>query len=186
MANVTITLPSSFSIVSRKVGIDADVAALPVNIIEALVLHGLTQKVADSAAGAMKACGFDGRKFDELEEHEQAKVQDWGKEAMGSVLSGLQSGQWATRAASGVAVSPLVKRMRVLFGAFLRTNEKAVWASIKDADDKDELIDAMIGDLDDAAHLYFENAAKKELEQEAATKAGIGALKIKIALPSKK
>lgn len=186
MAQFTINLPATFAIVSRDMGVEANFEKLSVSMIEKLVLHGITQKVADSAAGAMKGAGFEGRKFSDLSAAGRTAVQAWGKNAMAETLATLESGLWAERKAGGVAVSPIAARVRVLFAAYLRTESKPTWAAIKDADDKNDLLDAMIADLDADVKEYFLNRAEVELAAEAATKTKINALKIKITLPTKK
>lgn len=183
--NVKIELPATYAIVSRSVGVEADLSKLSAEIIAKLALHGLTQKVADSAAGAMAACGHgksgDGKSFADLTKDEAAKVEAWGKDAMAETLASLVAGNWSERR-EGSGATPLVARIRVLIGAMLRAEAKDTWKDIKDADDKEAQLDAIFDGQDDDFRAAIEAKAEAELEAEAKAKAETGKLAIGLKL----
>ena len=72
----------------------ATLANLPDNIKQALMVHGLSQKLGDSYSGALKA----------VSDGEADTVEQYAEECVQSVYATLQAGQWsATRTGGGSA-----------------------------------------------------------------------------------
>jgi hypothetical protein len=180
MTKFDIELPADYSVTSRDTFVTVKLADLSPEIIGRLALHGLTQKIADSAAGAVKAAGFDA-KYGDLSADEKAKVNEHAKAAMSGVLEALVKGEWTERRATA-GVDPVTKRMRVLFGAILRAQAKDVWAALKDADDKDERLDTMIAEQDEEFQTSLKADAVAELKAEDAAKAKVAKLGIGLKL----
>lgn len=181
MLTIKIELPETFAIVSRDVGVEAKLADLSADIIAKLALHGLTQKVADSAAGAMKAAGFEGQRFADLSDDDKAKVQAKGKEAMAAVLESLVKGEWSERRA-GESVDPRTSRIRTIFGAWLRENAKAVWVEHfkpLDAADRGPKLDEFLAGQEADFIKAIEAEADAQLAAEAKAKKKLGGLTIK-------
>jgi hypothetical protein len=183
MAKFAIELFNTFGITSRDIGVEVDVTKLSPEIVAKLALHGLTQKVGDSAAGALKEAGFEGRKFKDLSDDEKAKVNKVAKDTMLETIENLYKGEWAERRA-GASVDPVTQRIRVLFGALLREQAKDVWATIKDleAADKAAKLDELFAGQDDEIRADIEGNAKAQLEAEAKAKAKLGKVQIKVNL----
>lgn len=182
MAKFTIELIDSHVVSSRNVNVAIDISKLSPEIVAKLVLHGLTQKVGDSAASALKDAGFSGTAFKDLTEAEQATVATKAREAMEATRDQIMAGEWTTRVAGGASVDPLTARIRKLFGAVLRAEAKAVWAEIKDLEyaERGEELDKLFATQDDDYREAMEAAAKAELAAEAKTKAGVSKLQLKI------
>ena len=114
-----ITLPTTFIVEARKgdVRVPVDVAALTPDIVAKLALHGLKQKIADAAAGAVMsaAVGFEGNKCEgESKEAYLARLAECAKalstetinaeatRLMEKVRDTLVAGEWGIeRAAAG-------------------------------------------------------------------------------------
>lgn len=168
-------------VASRKVNVEIDLSKISADIAMKLMLHGLTQKVSDSAASAMADAGLKGLKFDELPTEDQGKVQDFARKAMLATIESLIAGEWSERVA-GESVNPVVARIRVKFGALLRDKAKAKWAEIKDADDKGERLDALFATQPEATQAALTKLAKAELAAEAKSKAEAKAMNVEITI----
>lgn len=184
MTKFAIELPNTYAVVSRSIGVEAKLDKLSPEIIAKLALHGLTQKIGDSAASALKDAGFEGQKFKDLSEADKVKVNDFAKAAMAATLEALEKGEWSERRAGAGSVDPVVQRIRVLFGALLREQAKDVWATVKDLEPKDkaERLDALFATQDEAFQTAMAGDAKEQLEAEAKARAKVAKLTVKIAL----
>lgn len=179
MANVSITLPGEFAVTSRGTFVNVDLGTLSAEIIARLALHGLNQKVADSAAGAMTDAGFGGLKFDELDDAQRVTVQAKARESMAAVVASLTAGEWTERRAGAASVDPVTARVRVLFAAWLRKNAADVWtANFKglDAAERGPALDAFLAAQDAATIAKFTKSAKTALASEAEAAADLGKL----------
>lgn len=103
-------------ILGNGLKVEADLTAMAGGMVEQLALHGLSQKVGDSAAGFSKAGDYSGA---------------FG--AMQQVVDNLYAGQWSTRGQGG-GVSDLVQAIAELRGVELDAAQAAV-----DAMDEDQL-----------------------------------------------
>lgn len=97
---MNVNLPATHEVSSRGKTVTVDVAKLDADMIVKLALHGLTQKVADAAAGAKKAAGEDAS--DEL-------IAEVGYNLMEAVARRLESGDWGAERGSGATADPLDK-----------------------------------------------------------------------------
>lgn len=184
MTNVSITLPADYSVESRGVFTTVELGKLSADIIGRLALHGLGQKIGDSAASAMADAGFKGMKFADLDEAQQASVRALAKAAMDATLEALVKGEWTERKA-GESVDPVAMRVRSLVGTWLRANAKEVWAkNFKDleAADRGKAIDVFFAGQDDNTRAAFEAEASAQLKAEAKAKAKAAGLTIKLAV----
>lgn len=180
---ISINLPATYSVTSREVGVEVKVTDLSADIIAKLALHGLMQKVGDSAAGAMKDAGFEGRKFADLSDDEKAKVREHAKAAMQSTVDALVKGDWSERRVGGESLSEVERKMLVLFGTFIRETAKEVWTAefkpLEGAERTEALLAFMRGQGDDF-RTALEGQAKDELKREADAKKKLGGLKLAV------
>jgi hypothetical protein len=184
MPNFSIVLPESYGVVSRDTGVTVDVTKLSPEIIARLALHGLSQKIGDSAAGALDAAGFKGLKFKDLNDDQKAKVTEHAKASMVDTVEALVKGEWTERTAAE-SVDPIVARIRVLFGAMLREDAKDVYAkSIKPLEgaERGKALDELFAGQDDDFRTAMTAEAKKQLADEAKAKERTKKLTIKIAV----
>lgn len=176
-----ITLPTAHVVTSRDVNVSVDVTALSAEIIAKLALHGLTQKIGDSAASAMADAGFKGQSFADLSDENKAKVRDHAKAAMEGTLDSLIAGEWSERR-PGEVVDPLVARIRTVFGAWLRANAAPVWKDnfkTLDVADRGKALDAFLAGQDADFVEAITATAKQELADEAKRAKKLAALTIK-------
>lgn len=119
MPKIEINLPATVSVEMRNgAKCDVDVASLPDNILEAVLAHGIGQKVRDSASGVMAECHDahpdwvvkDGNRFSAKDGHASdvaAWVKDRATESMDATRDQLYAGTWATRVV-GATSDPLL------------------------------------------------------------------------------
>lgn len=182
--NITITLPESYGIASRDTGVNVALDKLSAEIIAKLALHGLTQKVSDSAASALADAGFEGLRYKDLTEENKAKVGEHAKTAMLATVESLIKGEWSERRAAE-SVDPTTARVRVLFGALLREDAKDVWATVKglEAAERGKRLDELFATQDDDFRKAMTDEANAQLKAEAKAKERVGKLKVGIKLP---
>lgn len=101
-----VNLPATHEVSSRGKTVTVDMSKLDADMIAKLALHGLTQKVADAAAGAKKAAG---------EDASDETIADTGYQLMDAVAKRLESGDWGAERGGGAASDPLDKyRLQVM------------------------------------------------------------------------
>lgn len=177
---MNINLPATHVVTSRDRNVEVDISKLSAEIIARLALHGLTQKVADSAASALADAGFEGLSFKDLADAGKDKVRDAAQAAMVATIEALVKGEWTERKAAA-AVDPVVARIRKLLGEVLRGTQAAVWkAKFKDleAAERATALDAFFAAQDDATQAAFKQQATEELAAEAKQKAKLGKLQL--------
>lgn len=184
MTIYSIDLPTDFVVTSRDVHASVDITKLSPVILAKLALHGLTQKIGDSAASAMADAGFKGLSFVDLDAGQKAKVRDFAANAMQGTIESLVAGEWSERK-PGETVEPLVARQRVIFGAWLRANAADVWkAHFKGLDvaDRGKALDTFLGEQDDDFQLAIQSEAEDQLAVEAKTAKKLAGLKVAVKL----
>lgn len=134
MTKYTIELSDTLIITSRGQECAVDMGALSQTIVERLIRHGLTQKVADAASGAAK----DAANADEVKAATDAMMQ--------KAVDALYAGEWGkTRGASGVDEFTTVARQimrqsaKAKFGA--KSTEWATFTGLAD-DEQNTKLDA--------------------------------------------
>jgi hypothetical protein len=161
MRTIKIELPATFDIAARGKSVTVDTSKLTDDIIAKLVLHGLTQKVADAAASAKKVA-----------EESGGDASDIGKGMMQAVVTALEAGQWGTRQ-PGAAVSDEVKVrrsvVRKLFTAKASDEAKAAFKAM-DAAKQAEHLDALFAKQSEArqAEIMVDVANEIKLAKERA------------------
>lgn len=140
MTTITINIPTEFDFRRSGVVFRCNPSALPSTIIEQLVLHGIVQKVGDSAAGKNEADA---------------------KTAMQSTWDTLASGDWGkTRAGDS---DPLAVYRQGVIRDMLKTTGGDAWRAYKahkDAKDRVAHLDAILAKQDDATRDAIESAAR--------------------------
>lgn len=114
MENITLDLPAvTFDVESRGVVVPVELAKIPHDVLRQVVLHGIKQKVADSASNAAMTCytaakGKDAPKpsRDQLAafcESNAAMLEQETRASMEKAREALYEGRWAIRVASGTS-----------------------------------------------------------------------------------
>lgn len=124
-----INLPATHEVSSRGKTVTVDLAKLSADMIAKLALHGLTQKVADAAAGAKKAAGEDAS--DDL-------IAATGWQLMDAVAKRLESGDWGAERGGGATADPLDKWRLQVMRDIMKTPKGAALKAKHDAISSDD------------------------------------------------
>lgn len=168
---VTINLPATLDVTSREQSVTLDVTKLPVAIIERAIAHGLTQKIADAAAGAKRVA----------EESDDMTVEEATVSLMQAVVDTLEGGSWGRErgAASGLSARDAMAR-KIVGDWFRSTYAKGTPERDKynDADSAGRyaIIDKIWADNADA----FGPAVDDAIAAEKAKKAGLAKIAVSI------
>lgn len=104
MKTFKIEVPTTVEVASRGRTVAVDVSKLTEDIVARLVVHGLTQKVADAAAGAKK-----------IADEEGGDIAEIAEALMQKVATRLEAGDWGAERGAGTSGDPLDKfRVQVL------------------------------------------------------------------------
>lgn len=157
-----IELGETLEVTSREQTVKLDMTKLPDELIAQAVMHGLTQKIADAAAGAKKVA-----------EESGVSIEDATVSLMAKVVERLEAGEWgATRGGSGL--SPVDKKVIALSREQLKQRidgykdmtpaqrDKAVW---------DEFTQ-----LGEGVQAKVRRMAEAEIERERKAKEGLADL----------
>lgn len=200
MYEITITTPESFTVTSRDRSVDVNVTELGVDILAQAVVHGLTQCIADAGAGALESVALDDvgekpHKGKDLTDAQKAqnrawaaklaaakeslagtdRVKDRGRDLMAKRLDKLVAGEWDTRGPATAALSPLDERVYVLAHKAYKAGHKVEWKEASTAQRKANVL-AWVAESGDATKATYENAAKAQLDAEAALAAALGSI----------
>jgi hypothetical protein len=191
MSKFAIELPDTYGVASRGAGIEINLAKLSTVMITKLALHGLTQKVADSAAPALAKAGYGGLKFKEISADDQAKVLEIVKSAMTATADTLYAGEWKEQRSNGTAITPYEAKLRIVFGAWLRANEAQVWHEHfkpLPAAERGEALEEFFAAQGDELHDLIDGSVKEQLAQDEKNKAELakGKIAVKLVMPAKK
>lgn len=140
MTNVTINLPTEFDFRRSGVVFRCEPGKLPTDIIQQLVLHGIVQKVGDSAAG---------------------KEETAATAAMQSTWDTLVSGDWG-KTRSGESDPLASYRQGVMRDLLKNDDDQTGWKTyraIKDAKARVAHLDQLIADQDDDMQAWIEESA---------------------------
>lgn len=163
MFDITISLPEAIDFTRAGQVFRAELAKMPVTIVQQLVMHGAIQKIGDAASGA-KGDGV------------------FAINAMTAAHEALLAGNWGrTRGAAG---EPLVNRfIRDIIRAVLSDASKKEYKAL-DAEKRNEWLDAKFDALTteqaDAVTRAAEAAMETWQAEQAAKKAMVGELGIKL------
>ena len=115
---IEIEIAESFTVTRGKdesmSSVEIDVTKLSPEILTQLALHGLKQKVADSAAGAASvACGADWEKMTTSERRDWVadngkKIAESAKGLMQNVVTNLTNGDWGVQRSGGAGLDPVM------------------------------------------------------------------------------
>lgn len=163
---VTIELAGEIAVSSRERSVHIDTARLSPEIIAKLVVHGLTQKVADAASGAKK-----------IAEETNADVHDVTVNLMSKAVDALVAGEWSTRVAGeGVSLETRVARQITRTMAKAKMGSKsAAWATFTGLSDDEQ--NAKL----DAWFAANEAALKSEVDAELSRRKAAAKAKDKLA-----
>ena len=133
--NVEVTLPESMDVTSREQTITVDLRAMDKDILSKAIIHGLTQKIADAAAGAANsaALGELGNMDGLSVEQKKRKVKEWtseqgnwaiiakeGKRMMEATLARLVDGDWGKERTGGGGVDPVTALARRMAAGIIK------------------------------------------------------------------
>lgn len=126
---VSIELGENIAVTSRERSVTVDVTKLSADIIAKLVVHGLTQKVADAASGAKK-----------IAEESGGDVGDVTENLMAKAVDALVAGDWSTRTAGeGVSIETRVARQITRTMAKAKMGSKSpAWATFTGLSDEEQ------------------------------------------------
>lgn len=191
MTNLSITLPASFTVASRKRNIAVETASLSSEIIAQAVIHGLTQSIADAAASALADAYESANPEHKLEgEALKAARKAWGAANADAVadaaegnmrkrLDALLAGEWQTRGSS-VDTDPLDPyRRAVVREAISKDKDSDAWkayAAIPSDDRKAR--DTFLLGLASKNAKAVDRVARARMEADQAAKAAASGLDI--------
>lgn len=186
MANITVTLPENFAVTSRGKSVNVRVDQLNAEIVAQLVLHGLTQKVSDSAASATKEAIIqvsgnekaDAKTYAAMSDADKAKVvamaADIGLAWMDETRTNLEKGIWGATRVAGAGVTPLQSALRAvcrgLLVASFDDKAKAKWKDM-DSAARNAKLDEVIAKQTDEVKAAWTKEAEQAIADEAAKKA---------------
>jgi len=128
----TITLPDTLTVESRTKSVDLDLRKMDETVLVKAVLHGLTQKIADAAAGAAQASARTALGEEKFKSKQNVKewtgdeanwaiIMETGKDMMQAVVDRLLDGDWGVvRSSGGAGVTPLVAKARQLAAQLIK------------------------------------------------------------------
>lgn len=177
MAKFTIDLPATHVVTSRGKHVTIDLASIPEDVVTKLVLHGLTQKVADSAASATgDARTALGDKA--TDEAVKVKAAELGASAMQDVVDNLVKGIWGA-VRTGGGITPLQAALRgvarTLFIASFNDAKRAKWKAL-DAEARNTKLDEVIAAQSAEVLAAWTAQAEENIKAEKARKAATAKL----------
>lgn len=148
MAKFTIEVPETFTVTSREKSVTLNIGKLSAELVAQAFLHGLTQKVADAAAGA------EGATKEEKATNGQALMQ--------KVVTNLESGNWGRVAAPHT--TPIETAIRAIVRKLVNAkNPKA----LKAAEDKNAYLDAVFAKQPEAVRAKITAQAEADVAKAA-------------------
>jgi len=167
----TITLPESLEVTSREQSVTLDLSKLDATLVAKAVLHGLTQKVADAAAGAKRVA----------DESDDMTVEQATVSLMQAIVETLEGGSWGRERGAGSGLSARDRMARKIVGDWFRASYAKGTPERDKYNDADgagryAIIDKVWADNADA----FGPAVDEAIEAEAAKKAALGGIAVKI------
>ena len=171
--HVKIELPAGHTITSRDLSVTVDLTKLSPELIARAALHGLTQKIADAAAGAAKVAG---------EGASPEKVAATGQALMQKVVDQLEAGEWGRQRSAGDGRGAHWKFVRAIVRDALTGDNAAGYKAIPSDDQaaRAAYLDSLFDGLADDKRALIEDAAREAFEEEKARKAKLGKLKVAI------
>lgn len=167
----TITLPDTLDVTSRDQTVTLDLAKLNEGLIAKAVLHGLTQKVSDAAAGAKRLS----------EDSDDMTVEAATVSLMTAIVETLEGGSWGRERGAGSGLSARDRMARKIVGDWFRASYAKGTPERDKYNDADgagryAIIDKIWADNADA----FGPAVDEALAAEAAKKSALGDIAIKL------
>ena len=169
--SITIELPETFDVTSRGETVTVDVAKLSADLVARAVLHGLKQRIGDSAAGAAKvaAASYD------------MTVEEVTASFMQDVVDTLHAGSWGIERGAGGGISARDRMARKIVGKWFRDAYAKGTAQRTKYDDADgagryAIIDKVWSDKVDA----FGPLVDEAIEMEAAKAEKLAGIKLSL------
>lgn len=163
MNTLTITVPETITFKRAKQIVAVPTSGLSSEIITQLVMHGVTQKVGDAAAGKDGADAL---------------------AAMDAVIAALTAGNWGRTRGSSAGEEPHVRFIRQIIRSALGEENKAKYKALADTDARDDFLMDLFDGLADEKQDAITDAAKKlhaeDVAQKLAAKNAIGAISIEL------
>lgn len=162
--NIKIELPESLTVTSRDQSVAIDVSKLTPELVAKACLHGLTQKIADAAAGAKRLA----------DDSDDMTAEEATVSLMQAVVESLEGGSWGRERGTGSGLSERDAVARIVVGGWFRdaygkeTDERQKYDA-SDAAGKYAIIDKIwadnaevFGDAVDAEVQARKDAAKRK------------------------
>jgi len=160
---------SAVDLSSRGKSVSIDLGKLSPEIIQRLVIHGVTQKVVDAAAGAKKLAQ-ENLGANATDEEIDAKAADFGKQLMQKVVDNLLAGNWGVSRGENIAVDPLTAEIRSLLRPSIKAKLGAEKWKALESDERNDLADEIFAKLSQEKREEIEKAAKSEIARKKAAK----------------
>lgn len=168
---------STIDLTSRGKSVSLDLSKLSTEIIQRLIVHGATQKVADAAAGAKKLA-TEQLGANATDAEVDAAAADFGKQLMQKVVDNLLAGSWGVERSGGAGVDPVKAEIRSLLRPQVKAKVGAEkWKSLSE-EEKVGKIDGIFEKLPEAKQTEIEKAALAEIARKKAAKKLIASISI--------
>lgn len=167
----TIELPDMLEVTSRDQTVTLDVKKLGESLIAKAVLHGLTQKVSDAAAGAKRMA----------DDSDDMTVEQATVSLMTAIVETLEGGSWGRERGAGSGLSARDRMARKIVGDWFRNSYAKGTPERDKYNDEDgagryAIIDKIWADNEGA----FGPAVDEAIAAEAAKKDALGDIAIKL------
>ncbi len=178
-----------FTVRSRGILVEIDRDKLSDTINNLIFENGLTQKLGDAGAGALKVFKDTNAdvpkkaKLEDLPDEQKVKVAEIGKNLMEKVRDNLEAGEWGTIRGTGAGWSELDLAVMKIVMASVKGSDPAWWKDAK-LKDKQEACMAAYVDSPDVQKASTLKMAEGRVKRTAEEKAELAELAF--AMPAKK
>jgi hypothetical protein len=154
--NAELNIQAVLGVTSREQTVEIDLTKLSDEILAQAIIHGLTQKIADAAAGA--------KKLSEAED-ETRSVDEITYDLMSKVVTQLTNGDWGRTRGAASGLPAWWNEARAAVRDTVKKLDAAKYKAATQAE-RDAMVDAHLEGLDEAKRATVEKVAKSRLEMK--------------------